>query len=134
MNSSTRIATALAAATLAAASLPALAEGPIEAPLTTPSASTVPAGTLTRAQVRAEAVQALKSGANRVYSITYNPLFDTSTQRPRDIVRTEAALARLSAPAVPETGSFSVTGEDSGSFALSRTLQAQDASRLIAGR
>lgn len=134
MNTRIRFATALAAATLAAASLPALAEGPIEAPLTAASAATAPAGTLTRAQVRAEAAAALKSGANRVYSITYNPLFDTTTQRPRDIVRTEAALARLRAPAVPETGSFSVSGEDSGSFALSRALQAQDASRLIAGR
>jgi hypothetical protein len=127
-----RIATVLAAA-LVATSLPALAEGPIDAPLST-SESTPATGTLTRSQVKAEAVQAARSGANRVYSITYNPLFETQAQRPRDAVRTEAAVARLRAAAVPETGSLGLHGEDSGSFALSRALQAQDATRLLARR
>jgi hypothetical protein len=129
-----RIATAAAFAALAASSLPALAEGPIEAPLSTPQA-TAPASTLTRAEVQAAAAEARRTGANRVYSISYNPFADMrTTERPRDAIRTEARIAQLRSVAVPETGSQSLTGEDSGSFALARAAQPEATQRLLARR
>jgi hypothetical protein len=132
MNRITRLATAAVVTTLAFAALPAFAEGPIDAPLATATAQT---STLTRAEVLAAAAEARRTGANRVYSTSYNPLADAMpNERPRDAIRTEARIAQLRSAAVPETGSQSLHGEDSGSFALSHAWQPEATQRLLARR
>jgi hypothetical protein len=128
-----RIATAVAFAALATSAVPAFAEGPIDAPLAAGAAA--PVGTLTRAEVLAAAADARRTGANRVYSMAYNPFADSlATERPRDAIRTEARIAQLRSAAVPETGSQNLHGEDSGSFALARAWQPEAAQRLLARR
>lgn len=69
--------------------------------------------TLTRAQVQAELAQAKHNGFMRVWSTSYNHMAAAQSLKSRAEVQAEVRGADHAALAV-------MTGEDSGSFALSR--------------
>ncbi len=79
--------------------------------------------TKTREQVRSEFLQSRATGGFRVWSTSYNPLLVTKTMTTREAVKAEMALLANVAP---------MTGEDSGSFALSRAPASREAPRLLA--
>ncbi|MCC6246328.1 MAG: DUF4148 domain-containing protein [Rubrivivax sp.] len=99
-----------ATATIAAigfAAAPAFAQ---EATYEYPQAAT---SAVTRAQVQAELFQARADGSIRAWSTSYNPLALAKSLKSREVVRAELlASDRATVSAM--------TGEDSGSFALSR--------------
>lgn len=69
---------------------------------------------LTRDQVTAQYHQARKDGSLRVWSTQYNPLTGMKTSKTR--AETRAEVLALQAQGIAQ----SMTGEDSGSFALAR--------------
>lgn len=90
------------------------------------SATMTLGSTLTRAQVQAELFKARADGSIKAQSNTYNPLAVAHSLRSRADVRAEAVAANLSG------ADRAYTGEDSGSFALARTLPVRSAGRLLA--
>jgi Domain of unknown function (DUF4148) len=76
-----------------------------------------------RADVQAELVAARADGSIKAWSMTYNPLVLAKSTKSRDEVKATRSFAH----------DIAFYGEDSGSFALSRTAPARDASSLLAG-
>jgi len=105
-----KLSQALATFAVAAAGLASTAafaqEATYEMPLPATSA-------VTRAQVQAELVQAKRDGSMRVWSTTYNHMAAAKSLKTRAEVHAEVLGADRA-----EAAAF--TGEDSGSFALSR--------------
>jgi len=79
----------------------------------------------TRDQVNAELVQARTDGSVKNWSTSYNPFAKFDGQKTREEVRAEVLANRDTAAAL--------YGEDSGSFALSRTPASRQAAPLYAG-
>lgn len=92
-------------------------------PTLDPSASTAFTSTKTRAQAIAEVYQARANRGMRFWSTSYNPLTEMKSLKTRDEVKADVMLLSNVAP---------MAGEDSGSFAISRTLTRRDASRALA--
>lgn len=120
MNKLTQV---LATTTLAAigfAGAPAFAQ---EATYEYPQVAT---SNVTRAQVQAELAQARADGSMKVWSTTYNHIAAAKSVKSRADVRAELLGSDRAALAA-------TTGEDSGSFAMSRQT-ARGASTLLAAR
>jgi hypothetical protein len=82
---------------------------------------------VTRAQVQAELAQAKRDGALRVWSTSYNHMAAMKSVKTRAEVRAEVAGTDHAALAA-------MSGEDSGSFALSRQRPAASAGTVLAAR
>jgi hypothetical protein len=98
---------------IAAAAFAAFASPFAMAQEATPDYPTVSTSTLSRAAVIADLNQARADGSIRFWSTTYNPLAAARSERTRAAVQAEAVAASAS--------TASLTGEDSGSVAMSRT-------------
>lgn len=80
--------------------------------------------TKTRADVMAEFKEARRTGAMRVASTSYNPFADMKGSLSRDLVRAETLAMNRGGHA------HDMNGEDSGSFALARTMAPRTAPTL----
>ncbi len=116
-----KFAVALAASLVSLAAVPAFAQ---EATYDYPQPV---ASAVTRAQVQAELQQARRDGSIRVWSTSYNHIAAAKSLKTRDEVRAETLAAGAGYSAA-------LTGEDSGSFAMSRQPGAQPAAALYAAR
>ncbi|MBL8341332.1 MAG: DUF4148 domain-containing protein [Rubrivivax sp.] len=113
--------------TILAATLAALTSGAALAQEATYDYPVPAASALTRAQVQAELLQARSDGSMRVWSTSYNHMAAAKSLKTRNEVRDEVLADRRAAPAA-------ITGEDSGSFALSRQPVRQAAGLTLAAR
>ena len=120
MNKLSLVLATAALSTLGAASTVALAQ---EATYDYPQAVT---SNVTRAQVQAELAQAKRDGSIRVWSSSYNHMAAAQSLKARADVRAEVLSTNRAEMAA-------VTGEDSGSFALSRKA-VRSAGTVLAAR
>jgi hypothetical protein len=126
-----RIATA-ALLSLTVLAAPASAEG---SPASESGPMVVASGsTLTRAEVVAELFASRADGSIRVYSNTYNPLAVAKSVKSRDAVRAEVVNQHAAERSGLVATAVDTSGEDSGSFALARLLDARVAPQLLAQR
>jgi hypothetical protein len=116
---------------IVAAALAALASGAAFAEGGTYDYPQAYSSNVTRAQVQTELEQAKRDGSIRVHSTSYNHMAAAKSLKSRDEVRAEV-LAERNLPA-GAVRAAALHGEDSGSFAFSRTPQ-RDAGTRIAGR
>lgn len=107
MNKLAQVVATAAVAAIGFAGAPSFAQ---EATYEYPQAA---AGSATRAQVQAELAQARRDGSMRVWSTTYNHMAAAKSLKTRAAVQAEVLGADRAATAA-------MSGEDSGSFALSR--------------
>jgi hypothetical protein len=105
---------------IAVASL--LAAGAAFAESPTPDDTAAALSLKSRAQVQAELFQARADGSAKVWSTTYNPLLAARSVASRDEVKAQRSYAH----------DVAFYGEDSGSFALSRTQPARQPVRVLA--
>jgi hypothetical protein len=90
------------------------------------------ASSVTRAQVQAELAQARIDGSMRVWSTSYNHMAAVKSVKTRDEVRAEVLAERRAATGAVTAAA--ITGEDSGSFALSRQRAPHAAGLTLAAR